>query len=207
MPASPTGEAGIVRVDLLQRDPDPEEPEAPLVEPGIPDGCFVVPVVVNGAVSPWPTGWRKRPVPRRTWRLTPSPRRGPVSPRGTVEVAALRIAAPGAARSTRATGSARMVEPGSAWATRSARVIGRRSAWPTGTAGTARVIGSTGASGSAGSARIIGSGRAVIPGRRRAVITGSRRRRSRSGECRTGTHAQCCSTKSARDGSPRNELL
>ena len=207
-PASPTSEAGIVRVDLLQRNPDPEEPEAPLVEPGIPEGCFVVAVVVNGTVPPWPAGWRKRPVPGRPWRLTRSPGRGPVSPRRTAEVAALRIAAPRTARSTgatRAAGSPRVVVPRSAWAARSARVIGPGSAWtarPTGPArvigrgatwtarpaGSALVIGSTRSAWvarPAGSARVVRTGRRVEVARRRAAVVtaGSRRWRSRSGEC------------------------
>src|ERR1700731_1139037 len=190
-PPSPTSEAGIARVDLLQRNPDPEEPEAQLVEPGIPEGCFVVAVVVNGTVPPWPAGGRKRPVPGGPWRLPRSPGRGPVSPRRTAEVAALRIAAPRTARSTgatRAAGSPRVVVPRSAWAARSARVIGRGAAWTARPAGSALVIGSTRSAWvarPAGSARVVRTGRRVEVARRRAAVVtaGSRRWRSRSGEC------------------------
>lgn len=209
----------MVRVEPLQRNPDPEEPEAPLVEAGIPDGRLVVAVVVNGAIPPRPAGRRQGPVPRRPRWLTPAPGCGPVPPRRAVEVAAVRIAAPGAARSarsTRATRATGVIEAGTARATRSARVIGRRSTRPTGAAGSARVTGSTRATGTTraagaarapGSAWIVRSGRAVIRRGRAAVVTRGTRRLSRCGEGRTGAHAQGGGAKSADDRSPRNELL
>jgi hypothetical protein len=203
-------------VELLQRDPDPEEPEAPLVEAGIPSGRFVVAVVVDGPVPPLPAGRRKRPIPRRPWRRTVSPRCGPVTPRGTVEVAALGIAAPRAARTVgsgtagmvgaRATGmvgawTAGMVRAGSAGAIGMVGGVTER-----GPAGTTRTARATGSARVTGSTRIIGAGRRVeAPGRRPTVVSaGSRLWLSWRGECRTGTHTQRCSAKGARDGSPRD---
>src|SRR5258707_3358600 len=67
----------------LQRDPDPEEPEPPLVEAGTPDRRHRVSPVVE---------WRwRRPPRRREWstpcrrrRGTPAPRRDSLAPRGTM---------------------------------------------------------------------------------------------------------------------------
>lgn len=215
MPAPPTGGADIARGHLLQRNPDPEEPEPPLVEAGVPHGCFVVAVVVDGAVSPRRAGGRKWPIPCRPRWCTVSPRAGAVAPRGAVEVAALGIAMPGATRSARPARSARSA--------RSAGMVGRgstRTAGPAGTAGSTGVTGSArrptriaGATRSARatratrSARIIRSGRAVIPRSRSTVATAGTRRLSRCGERRTGTDAQRSGAKGADDRSPRNKLL
>ena len=155
-------------IGLLQRDPDSEEPEAPLVEPGVPDGRFLVAEVVDRAVPPCPPGGRERPVPRRPRRLTVSPRSGSVAPRGAVEVATLGIAVPWPARATGPTGSARMV--GATGPAGSPRMVGRRSAWATRSAGSARMIG-RGPARAAGIAPVIGSARTTGS----ALVTGSAR--------------------------------
>src|SRR6516165_4257409 len=175
--ARPTGKADVERVYRLQRDPDPEEPEAPLVKSGIPHGRFVVTPVVDWAIRPAPTGRRKRPVPRWPRRSAPSPGSRAVPPRSPVEVTALGIAA-----------------PWPAWATGSVRVA---APWAGSARGSARTAGSAAAT---GPARIVGPGRWVeVSGRRsamvirgrRAVASGlSRRRRSRGGVCQTGGHSQ-----------------
>ena len=112
---------------FLQRDPNSEEPEAPLVEPVVPHGVFLVAPVVDRATYPLPTGRRERPAPLRPRWCARSPRCGSVAPRGPVEVATLRISMPWAARCargaagvTRAARSAVLVA-GSAGATVSVR--------------------------------------------------------------------------------------
>lgn len=67
-----------------QRNPHPEEPEAPLVVPGIPHGLLHVAEVVDRRRRSAPR-WRQHPVPRRTRRRAPAPRRQAVSPWGAVE--------------------------------------------------------------------------------------------------------------------------
>ena len=198
MAARPTDKADVERVYRLQRDPDPEEPEAPLVKSGIPHGRFVVTPVVDWAIRPAPTGRRKRPVPRWPRRSAPSPGSRAVPPRSPVEVTALGIAAPWPAWATGSvrvaapwagsawpTGSVRVTGRGPAWATGSPRMIERVSAWVTGSAG-ASATGVTGSSrgsartaGSAaatGPARIVGPGRWVeVSGRRSAMVIRGRR--------------------------------
>jgi hypothetical protein len=200
-PASPSGKAGVVRGGLLQRDPDPEEPEAPLVEARVPNGSFLVTPVVDGAIAPLPAGRWERSVPRRPRRLTPSPGRGSVAPRGFVEIAAVGIPAPwagpsGAARSTwtvrvEVSGSARAVCARPARSTRAARcaraVVARSARIPR----SARI---TGAAWTAGSRRIVGS-------------AWSQRWRCGRGVRHTGAHTQCRCAKRTGDGSPGNQLL
>src|SRR5208337_2850679 len=150
----------------LQRDPDSEEPEAPLVEPGVPHGCFLVAPVVDWATSPLPPGRRERSAPIWVRRLTRSPRCGSVSPRGLVEVATVRIPVPW-------TGSARAT--GSAWGW---------SAWATGSPRAARVTGTALATGSAlviWTVLATGPARARSTGARPAWITGCVRGMEASG--------------------------
>lgn len=182
-PASPSGEAGVVLTACLQRNPDSEEPEAPLIESGVPHGSLLVAPVVDRAISPVPAGRRERPVPIGPRRLAGAPWRGSVTPRRTAEVATLGISVPWAAGmigSTRTTGPA------------------RRSAWVTGTARAA------GATWTAGSARITGCVRRMDSSRSRPAMIACRTRRwpSRSGVGRTGAHTQRGSAQSAGDGYP-----
>ncbi len=113
-----------MRAGSLQRNPDSEEVEAPLVESVIPHGGFLVAVVVDGAVPPLPAGRRERPVPSWPRWLTASPGCGSIAPRGVVEVAALRIPMP-TAGCARAAGSAGAVVARSARVARSAGISGR----------------------------------------------------------------------------------
>lgn len=133
----------------LQRNPDSEEPETPLIEAGIPHGSLLIAPVIDRAVSPVRTGRGERPVPRGSRRRTGSPGPRPVAPWGPMEVAALGISVPratgstGAARPTRsALRSAWVVGParaaGAAWVVGPARATG-----PAGTIGTARMAGAT----------------------------------------------------------------
>jgi hypothetical protein len=73
----------------LQRDPNTEEVDAPLVESGIPPGCLLIAEVVDWTVVPSPPGRRKGSVVGRPWWLTRPP--GPLSvpPGGSLEVATL----------------------------------------------------------------------------------------------------------------------
>ena len=68
----------------LQRDPNSEEPEAPLVEAGIPHRLAPVAPVVD-----WrrrrPVRWRERSAPGRRRRCSPAPWSGSVAPGSTVE--------------------------------------------------------------------------------------------------------------------------
>ena len=62
-----------------QRNPDPEEPESPGVEAGIPDRVHPLPVIVEG--RGWRTpGWGQRSVRRRRRRRPPTPRSGAGAP-------------------------------------------------------------------------------------------------------------------------------
>jgi hypothetical protein len=225
-----------VRGGPLQRDPDPEEPEAPLVEPGVPNRSFLVAPVVDGAVPPLPAGRRERSVPRRPRRLTRSPGCGSVTPRGPVEITTLRIPVPtagttgsaGAARTVRvevpgSTGPARAVVLGTTGSTGPARVVGSARAvvlGTTGSTGSARVVGSGRAwtawsawAGSAGTARVTWSARTGTAGatgrvrRRRAMAAGRSPRRSWGGVCRTGAHTDRRRAKSTSDSSRRKQLL
>ena len=161
-PASPIGEGGRCAYCCLQRNPDSEEPEAPLVESGIPHGSLLVAPVVDRPISPMPTRRGERPVPVGSRRLAGSPRCRPVTPRGPAEVTTLRISVPRAAGTARSTGTAGST--GSAWMigpTRSAhpaRMTGSaRPAGPTlGSARSARPARATWAARAAGSARITG---------------------------------------------------
>jgi hypothetical protein len=89
---SSSGNATALAVARLQRDPDSEEPEAPLVETGIPDRVHRVSPVIEWR---WrrPIPWREWPIPCWRRRSTPAPRRGSVAPRSTtplpVEVSTL----------------------------------------------------------------------------------------------------------------------
>jgi hypothetical protein len=203
----------------LQRDPDPEEPEAPRVEPGVPNGRFLVAPVVDWAIPPLPAGRWKRSVPVRPRRLTRSPGCGSVTPRGPVEIATPVIPVPWATRSAWTTGSVRVEVPGT---TGPVRVE------VPGTTGSARTTGSVRVE-VPGSARATRTARAMSARSARAVVLGTARRararsarpRSRrvmgsarrqwwrcwSGIRRTGAHAQHRCAKSTSDGSPRNQLL
>ncbi|OBG19276.1 hypothetical protein A5764_16640 [Mycobacterium sp. 852002-51057_SCH5723018] len=148
-----------------------------------------------------------------------------------MEVAALRVAVPRAARApwaiwvtgrrpTRAAGAARMI--GSARMARPARSA-RRSTWaagaiwvtgrgPAGAAGAARMIGSVRMARPPGSARptgIAGCVRGVeVSGCRPGVVTAwSRRLRSGSGIRQTGAHSQRGRAECSGDRSPRDNLL
>lgn len=112
---------------VLQRNPYPEEPETPLVEPGIPDRRLLETPVVDGSAHPSPAGRRKGSAPGWARWSAETPGCGPVAPRCPVEVTALGVAAPRCG-ATRATGSARTA--GTTRAAGSARtagpVVGRR---------------------------------------------------------------------------------
>ncbi len=178
-----------MRAGSLQRNPDSEEVEAPLVESVIPHGGFLVAVVVDGAVPPLPAGRRERPVPSWPRWLTASPGCGSIAPRGVVEVAALRIPMPTA---------------GCARAAGSAGAVVARSAGSAG-AVVARSAGSAGAV-VARSARVARS--AGISGRVWRAMTARRSRRwSRSGAGRTGAHTQRRRAKSTGDRDPAEKLL
>jgi hypothetical protein len=141
------------KVDSLQRDPDSEEVEAPLVEPGVPHRVFVVAVVVDRSTPPASARGRKWSAPVGMWRLAGTPGCRSIAPRSSVEVTALVVAVPGTAGTTRSvvTGTTRSVVTGttrSAWPTGAmhsgparptgtARSMVTRPAWPTGS-GTTR---------------------------------------------------------------------
>ncbi len=219
----------------LQRNPDSEEPEPPLVESVIPHGRLLVTPVVDRAVSPLPARRREWPVPIGSRRLAGPPGCRPVTPRCAAEVATLRVSVPRAARPTGSAGTAGTPRParvigsaGSARSARSARVIGS-----TGSARSARMIGTAGSAGSAGSAlgaagvtgatrsaRTAGSARTTGAARITrcvrwmdtsgcwpAVTAGRAGRRTRSGVGRTGTHTQRGGSQSAGDGDPPEYLL
>lgn len=213
----------------LQRNPDPEEVESPLVETGVPVRRFLVAPVVDRAITPWTARRGERPIPRRSRRRAGAPRARPVAPRGAVEVAPLVIAMPrttgttGTGGSTRAAGpagSARVIgtwAPGSA---RAARVIGTGPAGPTrasgttgmiGTARTARTTGparTTWAAGTTRAAGIIRPGGSVkAPGLRCAMTTGAGWRPARCGVGKPGAHSQGRSTERSGDGHPSDKLL
>lgn len=203
-PASPSGEAGAVLIAGLQRNPDSEEPEPPLVESGIPHGRLLVAPVVDRAVSPLPARRGEWPVPVGSRRFAGSPRRRPVAPRRPAEVAPLRVSVP---RTAGPTGPARVI--GSAGTT--------RAAGPTGMVGSARTAGAAGgptrAAGSARStraarptrsARITGCVRWMDTRGRGPAVTAGRagRRPARSGVGRSGAHTQCRGAQRAGDGDP-----
>src|SRR5271166_2776436 len=79
--ALPVARRPSLSASSLQRNPDSEEPEAPLVEALVPCRLLVVAPVVDGS---WrrPVRRRQRPEPVGRWRRTPAPRRGSVAPRG-----------------------------------------------------------------------------------------------------------------------------
>lgn len=211
----------------LQRNPDSEEPEPPLVESVIPHGRLLVTPVVDRAVSPLPARGRERPVPVGSRRLAGPPRCRPVTPRRPAEVTTLRVSVPraagptGSAGTPGSTGSARVI--GSAGSAGSARVIGP--AGPAGSTGTALraagVTGATRATRAAGTARTAGTTRTAgaaritrcvrwmdTSGCRPAVTAGRAGRwRTRSGVGRTGTHAQRGSSQGTGDGDPPKYLL
>src|SRR5205085_11611260 len=68
-------------------NPDSEEPEAPLVVTGIPDGLLLVAPVVEGRRRRTPR-WRQRPEVRRRRRRAPAPRCRAVAPWCSMEAAA-----------------------------------------------------------------------------------------------------------------------
>jgi hypothetical protein len=117
-------------VDSLQRDPDSEEVEAPLVEPGVPHRVFVVAVVVDRATAPASARGRKRSAPVGMWRLAGAPGCRSIAPRSSVEVTALVVAVPGAA------GPAGAVVTRSAWSVHSGAMI----AGSAGSAGSAGAV-------------------------------------------------------------------
>ena len=186
---------------LLQRNPDSEEPEAPLVELGVPERILLVAPVVDRATYPLPTGCRKRPTPvRPRWRAS-APGRRAVAPRGSVEVAALGVAMPqaGTTRSAwsdawRSAGSTRSVVSGTTGSSRSARTPGTARSARCGSAGTALAV-------------EIPEWLPARSGRRAMIAARVGWRRSWSGAGRTRTHTQRRSSKSASDGSPRHQLL
>jgi hypothetical protein len=181
-PASPSGEAGDVTAASLQRDPHPEEVKAPLIEPGIPERCFLVAPVVDWATSPATTGRGERSAPRWPWRRAPSPGCRTVAPRGPVEVATLSVPTPWPAGSAGTTGSARAVVVGrTARSARAMEVSGRRCA----------VV----AAGCACGCAVV-----TTRGRRCAVAARARPARSWGGVGRTGAHTQCRCAQSTDDG-------
>lgn len=117
--------AGTAKSRPLQWDPHSEEVNAPLIEPLIPHGGFLISPVVDRAARPPTSGWGQRSVPCRARWFSCSPRRLPVSPRGPVEVAALGIPVPRPPRAARtmlawsarteSAGSARSMFAGAAW--------------------------------------------------------------------------------------------
>jgi hypothetical protein len=144
---------------LLQRDPDSEEVEAPLVELRIPEGVFLVAPVVDGAIPPLSAGRWEGSVPVRPRWCTRSPGCGSVTPRGAVEVAALAVAMPraGTARSAGTTRSVRSGPAGTARSARSAGSVGSGAARAAWTARSAGSVGS-GAARSTWTARSAGTG-------------------------------------------------
>lgn len=203
-----------------QRDPHSEEPEAPLVETGIPDRGFLVAPVVDRAVVPAPTGRGKRSIPRRPRRLARAPGSGAVAPRGAVEVAALGVSMPGAAGvgigSTESAGSTGVI----AGAARPAGATGV----VTGPAGPARAAGVISGSGRAtGTARVTGpagparaswtagivrtGGRVATAGGRRPAMITRRLWRSGSSVGKPGAHSQGRSAERSGDGHPSDKLL
>ncbi|MDT5171754.1 MAG: hypothetical protein QOD02_5108, partial [Mycobacterium sp.] len=206
---------------------------APLVELRIPVWSFLVAPVVDRAVIPPSTGRGKWPVPCRPRWLACTPGSGSVSPGGAVEVAALVVAMPSTAGSTRSSRSVVSRSTGAAWSmvsrsTGAARSVVSRPARPTGSV-VARSTRSTGPSWSArsvvsrpagsGSARSTGSARpvasawvagcrsAVVDCGRRAVVAAGTGWRSGSGAGGTGTRTQRCCPERAGDGSSGHQLV
>lgn len=182
----------------LQRNPDPEEVESPLVETGVPVRRFLVAPVVDRAITPWTARRGERPIPRRSRRRAGAPRARPVAPRGAVEVAPLVIAMPrttgttGTGGPTRASGTTGMI--GTARTARTARTTGpARTTWAAGTTRAAGII------------RPGGSVKA--PGLRCAMTTGARWRPARCGVGKPGAHSQGRSTERSGDGHPSDKLL
>jgi hypothetical protein len=168
-----------VWVEALHRNPDSEEPEAPLVEARIPDGCLVVAPVVDGTTPPLATGRGERPTPGRTRWRTQSPRRGTVAPGRPVEVATVRVSVPSAI--TRgATGSAG-----------STAGVSRQ--------GSAVTTGSTYWCSATACAWIAGGGAVRCAARTRSALPGCGKRRA-------DPRAQCRCTQSAGDGRSCNQL-
>ena len=108
-----------------ERNPDPEEVEAPLVVTGIPHRLLLEAPVVDRRRRRSPR-LRQRSVPRRRRRCAPAPGRQIITPWGTVE------------------STAPVVVPGVPWwppvvVVGSAEVAGRRTAGSAGSAGSAEV--------------------------------------------------------------------
>lgn len=227
MPASPTGEAGIIVQRSLQRNPDPEEVKSPLVETGVPVRRFLVAPVVDRAITPLTAGRGERSIPCRPRRRARAPRARPLAPRGAVEVAALVVAVPrptratGPSRSTGTAGTTRVIGTRAAGSTRSAwtaGVIGTGTAGPTRAAGPAGMTGSTraagrpagtaGTTGTAWAPGIIRAGGGVeAPGLRCAMTTRTRRRTARCRVGKPGAHSQGRGAQCAGDGHPSDKLL
>ena len=138
-----------------ERNPNPEEPEAPLVVAGIPHRLLVETKVVDRRRRRSPSGWQ-RSAPRGRRRRAPAPRRQSITPRGAVEpsapVVVLRI--PWRSPIVIALAS----EVSWRWTTGSARPA-EVSGCPAGTAGaTTRTFGTVRTTGSAGTALRTGVG-------------------------------------------------
>jgi hypothetical protein len=190
VPAAPTGRAGTAKAGLLQRDPDSEEVEAPLVRPLVPRGSLLVSKVVDGATVPLPSGWRYLSTPARPRRLTGAPRRGSFAPWGPLEVTTLvtpmpRLSArPARSARRRSARSARSApRPLLARSARSARSVVTR---PTGAV--LRLAGSMG----------------TLSGVMRAWGV---RCRCRIGACDAHSHTHCRRANGAGQGEPPDQLL
>ena len=113
-----------------ERNPDPEEVEAPLVVTGIPHRLLLEAPVVDWRRRRSPR-LRQRSIPRWRRRCAPAPGRQIITPRGTVE------------------STAPVVVPGVPWwspvvVVGSAEVTGGRTAGSAGSAGSAEVTGAAG---------------------------------------------------------------
>jgi hypothetical protein len=226
-PAPPIGEAGVSRGESLQRDPDSEEVEAPLVEPRVPARVLVVAVVVDRSVVPTPSWWGKRPAPVRTGRLAGTPRRRSVAPRSSVEVPAVVVAVPRATGPAGAviTRSARSVHSGTTRPTMSTRSAGAmitrcagamitrstrsRATWAVTTGSARSWAARSGATrptwpvASSATARILVR-RSANRGRGAVAAAGSG---ARSGAGRASAHAQRGCPEGAGDGRSGHQLL
>jgi hypothetical protein len=179
-----------------ERNPDPEEIEAPLVVALIPDRLLLEAPVVDRRRRRTPC-LRQRSVPRRRRRCAPTPRRGSVAPRCSVEASPpvvvtrvprrspVVVVGPAEIGSAGDAGSAEVRTAGSSWA---AEV---RATWPAGsvvrTAGSTRPTRPTRSAGvalrSAGSALWRAAG---------STWTATRAARTAAALCPRRRHARCC---------------